>query len=142
MERPITPIIKDNVLNFLCEHCDLEQQVFVNGDQAVRDLLKLLDLNFNEMNAILTYFQRERLISDLNARTNSISFILRMEANDLKQRGGFVIQETILTNNLKQLLLEIEVLKKQVKPDHLETVNKISSITGAIKSSITPFIVK
>lgn len=62
-----------------------------------------------------------------------------MEANDFLLRGGFVAQEELLETNINKLLLEIDNLKKQLGPDQLETVNKLSSIASAVFSGLSLF---
>jgi hypothetical protein len=134
----ITPQLKDAVLSFLCENSPLEQ-LGQATEQDVKDLQKQFNLTFQDLNAILTYFQRCRLISDLNCRPIAIFFILRMEAKDFIRTGGFTLRETVLERNVEQLLLEIEVLKKQLKLDQLETANKISSIAGVIIGAVAAY---
>lgn len=136
--KAITPELKDSVLNLLCKNFMLERHSSVFKGN-VGEIQKLLEIDFNDLNAILTYFQRIGFISDLNCRPSAIHFVLKMEASDFQRTGGFTLHETILESNVEQLTLEIQVLKKQLGPDHLDTVNKIASIVGTIFSSITAF---
>lgn len=131
----ITPIIKDSVLKWLCLNSEPEVLCKIN----MADLLETTNLTFDTLNSVLTYFQRIGFIEELNARRVAIFLILRVEANDFLLRGGFAEQEEILENNVKKLLLEIENLKKQLGPDHLETVNKLSSIASTIFSGLSFF---
>lgn len=137
--QEITPILKDRVLNLLCDNCAFEQFASI-GPEQIKPVLDQLDTDSGTLHSILTYFQRLGLISDLNFRHNFISFVVRMEANDMKLSGGFVFRETVLKKNIEQLMLEIEVLKKQLGPNYLENVNKITAIAGTIFNATTTLI--
>lgn len=127
----ITPQLKDRVLNLLCENCSFEQFASIESDQ-IKPVLETLETDSTNLHSILNYFQRLGLISDLNFRHNFISFVVRMEANDLKRNGGFVFHEMIVKKNIEQLILEIDVLKKQLGTNYLENTNKITAIASTI----------
>ncbi len=131
----ITPAIKDNVLKWLC--LNLKPESLYTIDMA--DLLKTANIDFDTLNSVLSYFERIGLIEELNSRRVAIHLIVRVEANDFLLRGGFVGQEELLETNIKKLLLEIDNLKKQLGPDKLETVNKLSSIASAVFSGLSLF---
>jgi len=133
-----TPELKDSILTFLCENCHLEQISQID-EQNIKSIQKQFKIDFHDLNAILSYFQRSGFIAELNCRQVSIFFLLRMEASDFVRTGGFTTREKIILKNAEQLLLEIELLKKQLKPDLLDNVNKISSITGVIINAVTTF---
>lgn len=134
MER-ISPQLKDKVLNYLCDECPLEQQVSDN----TKNTLKELEISFDEFNAIMNQFQRYGILEDLNLRHNHCSFVLLTEAHDYVRQGGFTIQEEVFKGNIEKLMLEVENLKKEIAPDHLESINKISGIASAILSGLSIF---
>lgn len=131
----ITPAIKDKILFFLCSEASVEQ----TSQCETPELLKQLELDFDTFNAIMVQFERFGLVEDLNIRRAHLSFILRVDAHDYAQKGGFSAQEEVFKSNVEKLILEIENLKKQLAPNHLETANKISSIASAIFSGLTLF---
>jgi len=129
----IGPIQKDKVLALLCTHTTPEQ--FNRWD--ITALLKELAISFDELKAILTFFERIGFVAELNLRGNTGHWIVRVEANDYYLRGGFAFHEDILEQNIKKLLLEIENLNKQLAPNHLETANKLSTIASTILTGIS-----
>ncbi len=131
----ITPTIKDDVLKWLCLNLETESLYTID----MTDLLKTTNLTFDTLNSVLYYFQRIGFIEELNSRRVAIHLILRVEANDFLLRGGFVAQEELLETNINKLLLEIDNLKKQLGPDQVETVNKLSSIASAVFSGLSLF---
>lgn len=129
----IGPIQKDKVLAILCTQTTPEQ--FNNWD--ITSLLKELSFSFDELQAILTYFERIGFVAELNLRRAAGHWIVRVEANDYYLRGGFAFHEDLLEQNIKKLLLEIDNLNKQLGPNHLETANKLSSIASTILTGIS-----
>lgn len=128
----ITVAIKDNVLFYLCKEAIPEQV----SSGSTNDILKELELDFDTFNAVMTQFQRFGFVEDLNLRRSYLSFILRTDAHDFSQKGGFAIQDEILKANIEKLGFEIDNLKKQLGPDKLDTLNKISSIASALFSGL------
>ena len=120
----ITADIKDKVLFYLCSNAIPEK----HSEGKTSDTLKELEMDFNTFNAVMVQFQRFGFIEDLNLRQSYMSFILLTDANDYAQKGGFVVQEEIFKINLQKLELEIDNLKKQLGPDKLDTLSKVSSI--------------
>ena len=120
----ITASTKDKILFYLCTEAKPEQI----SSGKTEDILEELRLDFDTFNAVMVQFQRFGFIEDLNLRCSDIHFILRTDANDYAQKGGFVVQEEIFSANLEKLQLEIENLKKQLGPNKLDTLSKISSI--------------
>lgn len=55
-----------------------------------------------------------------------------IELHDFANKGGFAIQEEIFKANLDKLEFEIDLLRKQLSPDKLDSLNKISSIASAL----------
>ena len=131
----ITPALKDKVLSFICANCQLEKL-----SQAKTDLIiKELEIDFDAFNGIISQFQRFGFLSDLNLRISDLSFVLRIEAHDFWQKGGFVANEEIFKANIQKLGYEIDKLKNELGSQHLETVSKISSIASAIFSGLSLF---
>ena len=128
----ITPKLKDAILEVLCTQCKPENTSNITN---VNDFLKEIDTNFDTLNAILSQFQRLGFIDDLNSRRVAIFFILRVEAIDFYNRGGFVAQEELLKKNIEKLLLEIEDLKPSIP----EKAERIANISNAIISALGLF---
>ena len=63
---------------------------------------------------------------------DNTNIIMCAELHDFAQKGGFVIQEEIFKANIEKLGFEIDNLRKQLAPDKLDTLNKISSIASAL----------
>jgi glutathionyl-hydroquinone reductase len=124
----ITASTKDKILFYLCAEAKPEQ--LSSGKTA--DILKELELDFDTFNAVMVQFQRFGFIEDLNLRHSDIHFILRTDANDFAEKGGFAIQDEIFKANIEKLGFEIDNLRKQLAPDKLDTLNKISSIASAL----------
>lgn len=129
----ITPFLKDQVLAFLCENCQVERM----SSGKTSELLQELEIEFNTLNGILSQFDRFGFISDLNLRVSYFSLVLHTEAHDYKQKGGFQTQEEIFKANLEKLAWEIENLKKEVAPKHLDTLSKIATIASTLISGLT-----
>ena len=114
--------VKDKVLKCICDHLVPEKNYQVD----LKEMLKETDLDFDTLDAILTYFQRCGLIGDLNSRRVALSLIVHVEAFDLFNHGGFTATEELLKANLEKLLLEIESLKPSL-PDRVSTITSIAA---------------
>jgi hypothetical protein len=128
----ITPEIKDTVLKYLCTNATPEQ--IVSGKTA--DDLKELGLSYDTFLAVMTLFERIGLLAELELSKKEVSFILRTEAHDLYLKGGFTAKEELFENNLNRLLFVMDELKKQLGPDHQNTVNKLSAIAAQLLNGI------
>lgn len=115
--------IKDKVLNFICE-AKMEQHSYVQ----LKETLNILELEFDDLNAILNQFERFGFISNLNLRRNSTPFslIVHLEALDFKNKGGFLITEQTVELALEKLALEVENLSKSF-PEKANTFASIGS---------------
>lgn len=129
----INPELKDAILKHLILHAKVEQ--FQSGDTS--GILKELNIDFDAFHAVMTYFERVGLLKELGLNRRGVHFILLTEAHDFYLRGGFTFQEEVLETNVKKLLLEVDNLKKQLGPDHLDTVNKISSLASALFAGLS-----
>jgi hypothetical protein len=118
----VTPVLKDNVLNCLCDSLTCESVFSLD----INSVFSETKTDFNTLNAILSQFERLGFISHLNLRRSSLSLCLHLEASDFKNRGGFYSQEEVLKLSLEKLLLEIDQLKPSF-PDKLETFTAIAS---------------
>lgn len=118
----VTPALKDNVLNCLCESLNCGSVYNLN----INTVLLETKTNFNQLNAILPQFERFGFISHLGLNRTIVSLAINIEAFDFKNRGGFYAQEEVLKLNLEKLLLEIENLKPSF-PDKTETFTTIAS---------------
>lgn len=126
----ITSALKDIVLQYLIDNCELE--VVVSGNTEV--MLKDLEIDFTTLNAILSQFDRLGLLEELNLRRSSFHLCLLLEAHDFMSNGGFGIQKEIFESNFNKLLFEIEALKKEIAPDNLDKLNKVSGIVSTLLS--------
>lgn len=131
----ITPKIKDDILNCLCNELPPERMVSLDA----KIFCSTTGLDLQTISAVLTYFQRLGFIAELNNRGTAIFLIVNVEATDYLIRGGFTAQEELIESNINKLLLEIENLKKQLAPNQLETINKLSAIGSALLSGISLF---
>jgi hypothetical protein len=134
----ITIKMKDAVLNALCENLRPESY----NQASFIEFQKLIpDISFQELDAILTQFQRKGLISDLNSRPINIAFILLLDAFDFQQRGGFTIQEELFQSAYNKLQLEIESLQKE-SPEKAERFWSILSSFATIGAAMGSFFKK
>lgn len=100
----ITPEIKDSLLKTLCENAPFERLVSFSPSD-------LGDHDFDIINAILLQFQRMGLIESLNARRNTISLILLLDAQDFLRIGGFQMREVAAKQAFEKLKLELNNLQ-------------------------------
>ncbi len=124
----IIPSIKDKVLFHLRDNCPLEQMVFV----PTKELLTDTETDFDTLRAILYQFERFGFFKEVGVGRENISIIMYIELHDFANKGGFAIQEEIFKANLDKLEFEIDLLRKQLSPDKLDSLNKISSIASAL----------
>lgn len=127
----ITPELKDSVLNALCQNCQPERMVnFKTEDLGI-------DISFNDLDAILSQFQRLGLISELNSRPIAIFLYLNLEALDFWRIGGFSIQELATKQTLEKLRLEVEALKNTY-PEKADTFTSILANIATITTFFMP----
>lgn len=128
----ITPAIKDKILNYLVTDCPLEQLVY----SPTEEVLKEADTDHDTLYAVLSQFQRLGFLKEF-AMQSTVTFILHAEAHDFALKGGFTVKEEVFEANIKKLMLEIDTLKKQVGPDHLDKVEKIASTASALFAGLS-----
>ena len=124
----ITPAVKDKVLFHLRDNCPLEQMVYV----PTKELLADTETDFETLRAVLYQFERFGFFKEVGVGRESTSIIMYIELHDFANKGGFAIQEEIFKANIEKLGFEIDNLRKQLSPDKLDTLNKISSIASAL----------
>lgn len=124
----ITKESKDQVLKYLCSN--FKPDVL----RETKPSLILADLNieFVELKSILNQLNELGYVSDLNLRYNYLSFVLTLKAFDFLAIGGFTSQFELIKDNLLKLHLEIENLKKDLEPDYLDKLDKISNLASSI----------
>ncbi len=127
----ITPNDKDRVLKWLCDNTEPE----FSKNLPTRKLLNDVELSFNEVYAILNAFVRNDFIDSNSLRRNTPTFniILRLNAFEFYQRGGFTLVEQQFMQNLQKLELELQELQS----DFPEKTQTITSIISAITSVIS-----
>lgn len=131
----ITSTDKDKLLFLLCSQPYVETHINYSVD-VIQSNTKL---DSDNIFAILKYFERNGLISDLNPRNNIVFMTLHIEAHDLAEKGGFSVQDEIFKANIEKLQFEIENLRSKLEPDHLEYINKIATIGSAILGGLSLF---
>jgi hypothetical protein len=128
----ITLAIKDIVLFHLRDNYPLEQLVYV----TTKELLIHTETDFDTFRAVLRQFERFGFLEELGVEYENTCFILLADLHDFAYKGGFFVQEELFKGNIEKLGFEIDHLRKQLGPDHLDTMNKISSIASAIFSGL------
>ncbi|WP_444671123.1 hypothetical protein [Flavobacterium columnare] len=131
-DMTITPLLKDSVLNCLCDSLSFESVYSIDLQSFFRET----ETDFNSLHAILAQFERLGFISDLNMRRDSLSLALHIESLDYKNRGGFFAQEEILKLTLEKLVLELDNLSKEF-PDKVSTFTSIASNLATCAGLIT-----
>ncbi len=86
----ITNKEKDLVLTWLCENLIPERLIQLDNSK-LSELYAYADLSYEELHAILTYFQREGFIGTftLHRHLNYLRLTLFLQALEHFQRGGF-----------------------------------------------------
>lgn len=115
-QSKITPILKDKILEYICQ-ADFERNIYIE----LKTILSELNIEFNDLQAILSQFERLGFISNLNLRRNVTTFflIVHVDALDFKNRGGFLVYEYELKMKLEKMALEIDSLSKSFQKKHL-----------------------
>ena len=128
-----SPQQKDEWLKFLLLRTNNSDENFGIIDD---EFLKGKEMTLNKFRPLMEYFERLNFIELQLNNWAGISYYFRQEAIDFLGRGGFVAQEDIFENNIEKLLLEIDNLKKELAPDKLDTINKLTSIGNSILSGL------
>lgn len=134
-QSKITPILKDKILEYICQ-ADFERNIYIE----LKTILSELNIEFNDLLAILSQFERLGFISNLNLRRNVTSFflIVHVDALDFKNRGGFLVYEYELKMKLEKMALEIDNLSKSF-PEKASVFTNIAADIASCLSLITMF---
>ena len=124
----ITATIKDRILFYLCNDWPLEQCIY----RETSEILAETETDFETLKAVLNQFERFGFLEQLGVGHEHTTLILLVDSHDFYSKGGFVIQQEIYQSNFDKLAFEIEHLKKELGPDHLDSLSKISSIVGTL----------
>lgn len=130
----MTPLEKDNWLKIIIRN----DAIYPDNFRVITDefLLKY-DTNLRQIFPFIRYLERNNLLKIDRANDAYIRYEYYQEMADFIMRGGFTVQEELFEQNISKLLLEIDHLKKQLSPDNLETINKLSSIANNVLSGLT-----
>jgi len=134
----ITTKIKDDILNWLCANIPLGEPSDIN----CVELENKIGINSDALGAILDDFAEMGLIDSLIvlAEEGGLFIVtLKLKAHSLVQTGGFAIIDALNEANIQKLLFELDSLRKQLKPDQLDTYNKIASIISSIATVLTAY---
>jgi hypothetical protein len=131
----VTPEMKDVVLNVLCSSGLEYEREYSLSKQSFIDEVKQ-SMNENELVGILSQFNRIGFIDNFANSMTSLRVLLKVEATDFFNRGGFVAQEKMLKDNIIKLEKEISLLAKELKPKSLEKANFIALLGSAIVGAI------
>lgn len=132
----INSLIKDDVLNLICE----TEEYYTYILKPLQKTLDDFNLSFNELHAILHQFKKLGFIEYLNLCSYKSEFEISvtLDAFDFKNRGGFFVQEETLKLSLEKLALEVEQLS-QTFPEKVLT---FSTILANITTCLSFFPVK
>jgi hypothetical protein len=128
---------KDIVLALLCRDGIIAENTYRLNRP---DFIRKSGLDSETVNSILSYFKRIGL-GNFNYMHHSSEFyaLVRQEAFDLMNRGGFTVQENLLQKEVEKLLLEVERLKPTFgdKVERISTIaNNIAGLASAVISGI------
>lgn len=101
---------------------------------SIKELCKALEIDSNILYGQMKQFENMGFIVSLSFGA-TCDFMLRMDAIDFMNRGGFVAQEQLLKANIELLLSEIT----DIKQDFPKKAQTIASISEAILSAIGLF---
>ena len=134
-QSKITPILKDKILEYICQ-ADFERNIYIE----LKTILSELNIEFNDLQAILSQFERLGFISNLNLRRNVTTFflIVHVDALDFKNRGGFLVYEYELKMKLEKMALEIDSLSKTF-PEKASVFTNIAADIASCLSLVTMF---
>ena len=140
-ETKITPIIKDKILEYICQY-DFERNIYVN----LKTILSEINIEFNDLLAILSQFQRLGFITNLNLRRNITQFflIVHVDALDFKNRGGFLAYEYELKMKQEWDLYLVKVAESKISKlkikSQKDSLNNISpKVVEECQSKTLPY---
>lgn len=131
----ITPVLKDAILNFICDNCPLERLVSID----CKLFLKQIETTKEILNAVMKQFERMGFIEHYGSSIRELSFAVRIDAVDYKNRGGFLVQEQLYADSLLKLELDIKQLSEQF-PENANTFTTVLANIATVLSFIQPFV--
>ncbi|MCA0383641.1 MAG: hypothetical protein LCH58_15890 [Bacteroidetes bacterium] len=103
-------------------------------------LKKYTGFNEDASRAMLEYMQERGLISDYNDYRVELAYVVKIDLHDFIQSGGFTMREVLYDVQLKRMQLEIDKLLLDLKPDHLDTANKIAGVVSGTMSVFQAYL--
>jgi hypothetical protein len=134
----ITTKIKDDTLQWLCHNVPLSQLTQIN----LPGILNTTNVDSGTIRAILEDFREIGLLENLiltEEEEGDILLTLKLKAHSFVQRGGFAVEDALNEANIQKILLELENLQKELKPDQVDAFNKAASIASSIATVLTAF---
>lgn len=129
----ITPDLKDRVLDFIVERAP-EMFIPVQSDSLATEM----STNRDVIESLLEYFQNRGLISYKPVLGIVYLITIKVEAHDMKRRGGFVGEEEMLLGEFNKLVLELQSLQSTIEKNKFEKimtrVNTVISFFGVALS--------
>lgn len=125
----ITSLMKDRVLSDLVHR---RPYSFSSSEMSQR-----LHMSERDISLIMSYFQElgfVRLLAGAQPSGGRIEVLI--PAMDFFREGGFEVQDRLIRTNVQKLLLEVDVLKKELSPKALEAAEKITAIGSSILSAL------
>jgi hypothetical protein len=129
----ITPKLKDFILTHLTN-----SGVTIMYD--LNDAEKYYNTDGEILELILDQFENKELIKIRKFMGGTGMITLTADAFDFISRGGFTAQEEFIQANIEKLITEIEVLKKELGPHHLNTIEKLANIAAGVSAGLGLFI--
>ena len=129
----ITPKLKDELLSQFVNVGSMRAETNINT--TAEELGTSSDI----VEAIFDQFEEMGFFTQQKCMGGNIRFLINVKAHDFYRHGGFQAQEEILKANIEKLSYELDLLSKQLSPDHLETADKIAGISSAILSALSLF---
>jgi hypothetical protein len=126
--------------------CDLKDKILfqvveagMTQDIDIHDAEKDFGIDSITYEAILDQFERFGFIKQMKFLGGGIRLEVSVNAHDFVRRGGFLVQEEILKGNIEKLGWEIDKLSREISPDKLGTIQKITTIGNNILSALNFF---
>ena len=126
--------LKDQILTILCEEIPAEGGLFSLEAKA---LVSRVNSDMQTVLTILKQFERNGLISELNAHPMALRLILMIEAVEFRNRGGFKMYEEIFQMTVEKLILEIQTLQKS-SPEVAERMTSLLANLTTISTFVFP----
>lgn len=129
----ITPKLKDELLGQIVNIGSMRAETNINSTA------KELNTTSDIVEAIFDQFEEMGFLTQQKFLGGNVLFLIKANAHDFYNHGGFQAQEEILKANIEKLSQELDLLSKQLSPDLLEKANKLAGISSAILSALSLF---